>query len=479
MPAKIEGDANILHMAADSRKVIGGTLFVCVPSLSGDTHAYLEEAAAGEAVGAIVHSPEGFQRARELGLAAALIEPSDWEAAIWRVARAVFDDPSQRMRLVGITGTNGKTTTAWLVRDLLNALGETAGYIGTLGFQIPGEEREVPNTTPFPVDLYSMLDEAAEAGCGSMALEISSHALAQHRADGLSLAVGAFTNFSQDHLDFHHSMGLYAAAKMRLFSDFEVEHRVFNVGDPVGMEWWQKFGGLGFAIGLDEALEPGILWGVPERIGLTGITMAFIDGENSVYDVQVPLGGAYNVENALAAFACVRQMGYSPSAIAAAFPKVRPVPGRFEPVPNDAGIGVIVDYAHTPDALDKLLATARPLVEGRIFTVFGCGGDRDRAKRPLMAAAAARGSDVIVATSDNPRTEDPLAILAEVTSGIPDGFPHQVIADRPAAIARAIALAEPGDAVIIAGKGHENYQIIGKTKYPMDDRELARDGLRS
>jgi UDP-N-acetylmuramoyl-L-alanyl-D-glutamate--2,6-diaminopimelate ligase len=293
--------------------------------------------------------------------------------------------------LVGITGTNGKTTTAWLVRDLLNALGETAGYMGTLGFQVPGTEREIPNTTPFPIELYAMLDEAASAGCGSLALEISSHALAQHRADGLSLEVAAFTNFSQDHLDFHHSMGMYAAAKSRLFSEFEVEHRVFNVGDPVGREWWERFGGLGFAIGLEEDLEAGVLWGVPERIGLTEITMAFLEGEQSVYDVRIPLGGAYNVENALAAFACVRKMGYSASAIGEAFTSVRPVPGRFEPVPNEAGIGVIVDYAHTPDALDKLLATARPLVEGRIFTVFGCGGDRDRAKRPLMAQAAGTG----------------------------------------------------------------------------------------
>lgn len=477
MPAKIEGQTSYLHLAADSREVIGGTLFVCMPSSSGDSHQYLEEAAGKGAVAAVVHSGEGFAQARSLGMAAVLVHESDWQDAIWRIARVALDDPSRRMRLVGITGTNGKTTTAWLVRDLLNALGESCGYLGTLGYQVPGFEKEVPNTTPFPVELYSMLDQAAESGCASLALEVSSHALSQHRADGLQFEVAAFTNFTQDHLDFHQTMAEYADAKNRLFSEFEVEHRVFNVGDPVGKAWWEAHGGLGFAIGLDEDLEPGILWGVPASIGLTQITMSFIDGVQSVYDVHIPLGGAYNVENALAAFACVRQMGYSPAAIAEAFPKVRPVPGRFEPVPNNKEIGIIVDYAHTPDALDKLLTTARPLVEGKIITVFGCGGDRDRAKRPLMAAAAARGSDMIVATSDNPRTEDPEAILAEVIAGIPDGFPHATIIDRPEAIARAIRLAYPGDAVIIAGKGHENYQLIGRTKHPMDDRLLAQAGL--
>jgi len=448
-----------------------------MPSISGDSHGYLPEAAAKGAVAALVHSKEGFEAARALGLAAAMIPLEDWEDSLWRLARVAFDDPSRRMQMVGITGTNGKTTTAWLVRDLLVALGQPCGYLGTLGFQVPDNSREIPNTTPFPVELYRMLDEAAAFGCEAMAIEISSHALAQKRADGLRLEVAAFTNFSQDHLDFHHSMGLYAAAKHRLFTDFEVDHRVFNVGDPLGRQWWEELGGLGFSIGLEPPFEPGILWGLPESIGLTRIVMAFIDGDRSVYDVHIPLGGAYNVENALAAFACVRQMGYDAEAIAQAFGKVRPVPGRFEPVPNDQEIGIIVDYAHTPDALDKLLATARPLVEGRIITVFGCGGDRDKAKRPLMAASAGQGSDVVIATSDNPRTEDPEAILADVVAGIPEGTPHRVIIDRAEAIAQAVVLAEPGDAVIIAGKGHENYQIIGKIKQPMDDRELARAGL--
>lgn len=448
-----------------------------MPSDSGDSHRFLADVAAKGAVAALVHSPSGFAQARELGLAAAMVPVEEWEDSLWRIARVAFDDPSRRMRLVGITGTNGKTTTAWLVRDLLVALGEPSGYLGTLGLQTPVASREIPNTTPFPVELYSMLDEAASAGCRAIAIEVSSHALAQHRADGLAFEVAAFTNFSQDHLDFHKTMEDYAAAKERLFTDFEVGSRVFNVGDPVGRDLWERIGGLGFSIGLHENLEAGILWGVPRSVGLTRIVMAFNQGNDSVHDVEIPLGGAYNVENALAAFACVRQMGFSSSAIASAFGKVRPVPGRFEPVPNDAEIGIIVDYAHTPDALDKLLATARPLVDGRIITVFGCGGDRDPLKRPLMAAAAARGSDVVIATSDNPRTEDPAAILAEVVAGLPPGIPQRVVEDRGEAIAQAVVLAEPGDAVIIAGKGHENYQIIGRTKYPMDDRELARAGL--
>lgn len=453
--------------------MIGGTLFVCVPSKSVDTHSFLSAVKAAGAVAAITHTAEGFDQAVALGLGAALMSQADWEDSIWRVARAAFDDPSRRMRLVGITGTNGKTTTAWLVRDLLVALGEPAGYLGTLGVQTPTGSRELANTTPFPIDLYRLLDEASSS-CRSMAIEVSSHALAQHRADGLTFAVAAFTNLTQDHLDFHGSMEEYERAKLRLFTDFEVGHGVINVGDSTGARWHAAHPKTTpFAVGLP---LPGGIEGVPDFVGLTEIRMRFREAGREV-SATLPLGGAYNVENALAAYASVRGLGFEPEAIAEAFSRVRPVPGRFEPVPNEAGIGIIVDYAHTPDALDKLLATARPLVSGRIITVFGCGGDRDRAKRPLMAAAAARGSDYVVATSDNPRTEDPAAILAEVVTGIPAGVPHEPVLDRGEGVTRAIAIAEPGDAVIIAGKGHENYQIIGKTKFPMDDRELARAGL--
>lgn len=452
--------------------MIGGTLFVCVPSLSRDTHEFLPAAKAAGAVAAIVHSQAGFDEARRLGLAAALIPTDVWDDSIWRFARAAFDDPSKRMRLIGITGTNGKTTTAWLVRDLLVALGEPCGYLGTLGFQTPLGSRELANTTPFPIDLYRMLDEAAES-CQALAMEVSSHALAQHRADGLSFEVVAFTNFTQDHLDFHGSMEEYEAAKWRLFTEFQSNSRVINIADPIGAQWSHGVPSKPFAVGIPVR---GGVQGFADEVGLTQIKMRFREGAEWAA-ARIPLGGAYNVENALAAYTIVREMGYSKGDVCAAFPKVRPVPGRFEPVPNEAGIGIIVDYAHTPDALDKLLSTARPLVSGRIITVFGCGGDRDRAKRPLMAAAAARGSNFVVATSDNPRTEDPAAILAEVVAGIPGDVPYEAVLDRGEAVARAIALAKPGDAVIVAGKGHENYQIIGKTKFPMDDRELARDGL--
>lgn len=446
---------------------------MCVPSKSVDTHSFLAAAKEKGAVAAIVHTPDGFEQAVALGLGAALISQADWEDSIWRIARAAFDDPSRRMRMVGITGTNGKTTTAWLVRDLLVALEEPTGYLGTLGVQTPKGDRELANTTPFPIDLYRLLDDASQS-CRSMSIEISSHALAQHRADGLTFEVAAFTNLTQDHLDFHGSMEEYERAKLRLFTDFEVAHRVINVGDPTGSRWHAAHPTTTpFAVGLP--LPDGIE-GIPDFVGLTEIRMRFRESGSEV-SATLPLGGAYNVENALAAYASVRALGYEPAAIAKAFARVRPVPGRFEPVPNEAGIGIVVDYAHTPDALDKLLATARPLVSGRIITVFGCGGDRDRVKRPLMAGAAARGSDFVVATSDNPRTEDPATILAEVVAGIPSNVPHVVEINRGEGVARAIALANPGDAVIIAGKGHENYQIIGKTKFPMDDRELARAGL--
>jgi UDP-N-acetylmuramoyl-L-alanyl-D-glutamate--2,6-diaminopimelate ligase len=426
----------------------------------------------------------------------------------------------------GVTGTNGKTTTAWLIRDMMNLLDVQCAYIGTLGFGAPSfpterrglgvesteELRPLANTTPFAIELNAMLAEAVERGCRAVAMEVSSHALAEQRCDGVEFDVVVFTNLSQDHLDYHGTMGAYLAAKRRLFGlrapsfpperrglGVESAHAVINVGDPTGATLAREVGDN--AVRFLEVpkltsfgdVDPWAdIEGCAFEVGLTRIHLVLQSRDDGDHGFFADLGGGYNVQNLIAAVSAVKAAGYPMFEITQAITTLlRPVPGRFEPVPNDSGIGIIVDYAHTPDALDKLLETARPLTKGRIITVFGCGGDRDKSKRPLMAQAAERGSDVVVVTSDNPRNEDPDAIISDILFGLPtpqpppleDDGPSRrggvfVEPDRPRAVALAIKLAEPGDCVIIAGKGHENYQIIGRTRYPMDDRELAREGLR-
>jgi len=394
------------------------------------------------------------------------------------------------MMVVGVTGTNGKTTTAWLIRDMLSALGLRAGYLGTLGFQIPGEERELSNTTPFAVELYNLLAEARDKGVEALAMEVSSHALAERRADGVEFDAGVFTNLTQDHLDFHGSMEEYEAAKFRLFSDLPKQSAkrffsVVNVDDPAGRRLEDCLaGGRIWRFGVTETLELGKLSAdydliaYAQTIAVDRIEMVLNLGLDDIgLRFTSQLGGSYNVENLAAAVSALIALGVKPDEACRVAESARAVPGRFEAVRNERGIGILVDYAHTPDALEKLLDAVRPLTSGRVITVFGCGGDRDRTKRPKMARAASERSDITVVTSDNPRTEDPQTILDEVLTGIVAGRESVDIIDRREAIAHAVKIAQPGDVVVIAGKGHENYQIIGRTKYPMDDREMAREAL--
>ena len=463
----------------DSRKVRPGNLFVCWPGLSRDSHEFLADAREQGATGAVVFSADGASKASELGLQVTLWQESEFADRAWRLCDSFFLHPTRDLKAVGITGTNGKTTTAWIVRDALTSLGKRAAYLGTLGFQYPGYSEELPNTTPFVIELYNRLDEARNAGVDALVMEVSSHALAQKRADGLEFDVAAFLNLTQDHLDFHGSMAEYAASKRRLFTDLRAESTkemtaVFNLDDSVGRHWHQEFGGQTRSFSLTAGADG--LVGKPEMVGLESITIRF-DFEGETATATVPLGGSYNVDNSVAATAILLGLGYGLSDAARAMETVRAVPGRFEPVRNDRGFTVIVDYAHTPDAVTKLLDAIRPLTSGQVITVFGCGGDRDRAKRPLMAQAASMGSDFVIATSDNPRTEDPAAILTDVQSGLSGAF--SVITDRSDAIHAAIGRAKTGDTVVIAGKGHENYQIVGKTKHHFDDREVAREALNS
>ncbi|HZH99490.1 MAG TPA: UDP-N-acetylmuramoyl-L-alanyl-D-glutamate--2,6-diaminopimelate ligase, partial [Fimbriimonadaceae bacterium] len=391
------------------------------------------------------------------------------------------------MKVVGVTGTNGKTTTAWLVRDIFRNLGERAAYLGTLGFHTPDEQRELSNTTPNPVELYKLLAEARDKSVDVLAMEVSSHALAERRAEGVEYDAVVFTNLTQDHLDFHGSMEDYESAKSRLFIELPEQTektviRCLNMDDPVGESWFEKLGATDY-LTFSSADSSWDVYGGKVEVSIDRIGMDLYYSGGREFDqplsVRAPLGGYFNVENLLAAITAALACGVPYNDLLMPLQNVRPVPGRFEPVQNSSGIGIIVDYAHTPDALAKVLDTARELTRGRLTCVFGCGGDRDRTKRPLMGAAASERADVCVLTSDNPRTEDPEAILRDVERGIRSGSDHVTIIDRREAVAHAIADAKPGDTVVIAGKGHENYQIIGRTKYPMDDRSLAREALEA
>jgi UDP-N-acetylmuramoyl-L-alanyl-D-glutamate--2,6-diaminopimelate ligase len=385
----------------------------------------------------------------------------------------VFGDPSSAMRVVGVTGTNGKTTTAWMMRDALRALGRRAGYMGTLGFDPSGERRELANTTPFPVETWQLLHEAASARVEDLVMEASSHALFERRLFGVRFACGVFTNLSQDHLDFHGSMEEYEAAKLLLFTEYAGPgfESAINVGDPVGLSWSKK-------------LDVTVTFGAPsaelvveplEKSLSSLVLRATYRGSESVFKIGV--GGMFNVWNATSCLAGLLALGYDLDEACRAMESVTPVPGRFESVPTGRGFGVIVDYAHTDDALVKLLQSVRELAPSRIITVFGCGGDRDKSKRPKMALAASANSEVTIVTSDNPRTEHPLAIIEDVVKGLVPGAVCETVPDRREAIERAVQLARDGDVIVIAGKGHEDYQIIGRTKHPMDDRQMARNAV--
>ncbi len=478
-PESLSGDAVVSALTADSRNVESGALFVCMPSGSTDSHRFIKSAVENGAVAVLTHTQYGFETAKAAGVCAVHIpvEAHRFQDSLWMLAKTFFGNPTGAMQVVGVTGTNGKTTTAWMLRDMCGSMGVRSAYLGTLGFHLRGEARGLENTTPFAIDLNRMLAEARDSGISSLAMEVSSHALKERRSDGVEFDAAVFTNLTQDHLDYHGTMDDYEASKRRLFEELPKQNKkafvgALNTDDPVGARWADTLECKLLTFGLSS----GELRGLPTEVTLDRISMRLgYQGRNA--EIDVPLGGLFNVQNCMSAAGGFIALGHDLETTATALSKVRPVPGRFESVPNDQGIGVIVDYAHTPDALVKLLESARMLKHRKIITVFGCGGDRDAGKRPKMAKAVSDNSDVTVVTSDNPRTEDPESIIRQVAAGLRPGSNSVEIVDRNEAIAHAISLASRGDVVVIAGKGHENYQIIGKTKYPMDDREMARAAL--
>jgi UDP-N-acetylmuramoyl-L-alanyl-D-glutamate--2,6-diaminopimelate ligase len=390
-------------------------------------------------------------------------------AAMAPAAAAINGDPTATLRAVGITGTNGKTTTAFLARGLLEEAGRRTGLVGTVTAVVGGEERAMVRTTPEAIDLQRMFAEMRDAGDEAVVMEVSSHALALHRADAIHWAVAIFTNLTQDHLDFHPSMEDYFLAKRRLF-EAGPEVAVVNVDDPYGMRLAHDFPDA-IRIGIDSLHAQVRARGIESDASGSRFT---VDG----LELHSPLPGRFNVLNVLGAVAAARALGIADETIADALAHAVRVPGRFEPVDEGQPFAVLVDYAHTPDSLDNVLRAARPLATGRLIVVFGAGGDRDRAKRPLMGAVACDEADVVIVTSDNPRNEDPEAIIGEVLQGCGAGVEVEI--DRRAAIERAVAIAEPGDIVVVAGKGHEQGQEFeAGRKIPFDDVTVVREALRA
>jgi UDP-N-acetylmuramoyl-L-alanyl-D-glutamate--2,6-diaminopimelate ligase len=461
--ARIVGDAavEVESLAYDSRKVGAGTLFFCVPGEKMDGHEFGPAAVEAGAVALVVE--------RELELDVAQVVVPDARAAMASFAARFWGDPTSELRVVGVTGTNGKTTTAFLIREVLEAAGVRCGLLGTVRQVVGGVEEEVERTTPEAIDLQATFRRMLEAGDKACVMEVSSHALALHRADAIHFEVALFTNLTQDHLDFHRDMEDYFQAKRLLF-EIGPRASIVNVDDPYGRRLAEEFDCTTFSaegVNADFAAQD---------VSFDVAGAGFRVGETAV---RTGLPGHFNVANALGAFAAATALGVSPEVAAEGLGRAERVPGRFEPIDEGQPFAVLVDYAHTPDSLENVLRAARRLTEGRVITVFGAGGDRDRDKRPKMGRAGAGLSDLAVVTSDNPRSEDPAAIVAEVVAGIENGSAYEVEPDRRAAIALALGRAEPGDSVVIAGKGHEQGQEFEDgRKVPFDDREVAREELR-
>ena len=468
-------DMEVKGLSTNSHACQPGDLFIGMPGMRVDGGEFWRSAMAAGAIAALV-SPQAAKKrpSRE----SCVIPVSDMVEACAKVAAAFYDYPASKLQLVGVTGTNGKTTTTHLIEFLLLAAGKQTALFGTLYARWKGFQQTARYTTPFAVELHEKLAHARADGCEQVVMEVSSIALVQGRTLGCSFETAAFTNLTQDHLDFHRDMDAYFEAKALLFSSEYLQGRaVVNVDDAYGQR-------------LRERLEPERVWTYSKEDTAADLWMRDIRYEpNRVrgllhtpvgeVELRSPLVGQFNLENVLAAVGVALHLGIDLPVIVESLPLFPGVPGRMErvQVSPEQDISVIVDYAHTPDSLENLLKASRPFISGKAICVFGCGGDRDRTKRPIMGKVVAELADIAVVTSDNPRTEDPEDILEDILAGIPEEVEPVVICDRSEAIAEAIAIAQPGDGVLIAGKGHEDYQILGTEKIHFDDREEAREAL--
>ena len=482
----LHGDprTEIAGVRHDSRAVRPRDLFVAMPGREADGARFVRDAVARGAAAILTQ-----EELPDVSVPQLVVDDARRQLAL--AAAVVYGHPTFTLDVVGITGTNGKTTTAYLVEQALAAGPnvETA-VLGTVAMRGPGFSRQAPHTTPEGDEIARFAREVLDLGATHLVMEVSSHALAQHRVDAVRFRVAAFTNLTQDHLDFHGTMEHYAAAKYRLFLELGPGASVVNVDDPYGAV-------------LAEKLRGHNLWRCSMRANVDAevrvlrwsMSAAGIDADITTprgdVSIRSPLLGAHNLENLLVALACGLALELELRALGAALSVATGAPGRLERIADPRGVAVLVDYAHTPDALQRVLAALRPVTRGRLLCVFGCGGDRDRGKRPLMGAAAGQGADLVIVTSDNPRTEVPASILAQIEPGVIDsGQPalelarlateargYVLVEDRRTAIDTAIFAARAGDTVLVAGKGHEDYQILGTTRVPFDDRLVAREAI--
>jgi UDP-N-acetylmuramoyl-L-alanyl-D-glutamate--2,6-diaminopimelate ligase len=478
-----QGDIEIGGIRVDSRAVRPGDLFVALRGGAADGHDFLDAAAKAGAAAALVEK-------EVRGAPLPVFRVRSTARALPAVATAFHGDPSASLRVAGITGTNGKTTVTYLLEAIVKAAGRSPAVIGTIDYRVAGETLRKGLTTPFPHDLQELMAQALGKGATDLVMEVSSHSLAQGRVEGVRFDLGIFTNLSRDHLDFHGDMESYFSAKARLFREFlpaggKPFGIALNADDAYGERLSLEFpSATTFGFSRSRDIHPRKM-----EMDWTGTRLELATPAGSL-SIASRLIGAHNVSNIMAAVAGALRLSVAEEAIVRGIEAVRAIPGRLEPVENDCGLHVYVDYAHTPDGMDRVLTAVRSLTEGRVITVFGCGGNRDRGKRPEMGRIAAQRSDIAVVTSDNPRDEEPAAIIAEIVPGLRSaGFVEAngpvtwregffiCMTDRKAAIATALSLAEERDTVAIVGKGHEDVQIIGDRRLPFDDRQAVRDVL--
>lgn len=459
VPLEIE----IETVRSDSREKLEGSLFACIPGTRQDGHEFAKEAS-GRAAAVLVE--------RDVGLPNQILTPNVREAYA-RICGNFFGNPGRELSLIAVTGTNGKTSVATIIHRLLNQAGIRAGLISTIQAEYGGKAFPMERTTPDAFPLQRLLAQMRDAGMTAVALEASSHALDQERLGGLWFTVGVFTNLTQDHLDYHRTMEAYYQAKKKLFS--RTAFGVLNLDDPFGRRLAEEitipYAGCTVEGEKAEYAAEGI------SCGMQGVRFTLVNGPVRC-PMEFGIPGVYSVQNALAAIAVCRRMGLSFGRIRAGLREVGSIPGRSELLASERGFQVLCDYAHTPDGLENLLKSVRAVTNGKLTLVFGCGGDRDAGKRPLMGRAAACYADRLILTSDNPRTEDPMEILRQIEAGLPEGTDYRVICDRAEAIRAAVLQAEPGETVILAGKGHERVQILGNRQIAFDERALVRQILR-
>ena len=463
-PAQVYGQAEVTGLTCDSRKVSPGDLYFCLPGLRVDGHSFAQQAADKGAAALVV------ERKLPVELPQVLVE--DARAAMSYMAQCFYGYPARGMRGVGITGTKGKTTTSFLVREIARHAGYKVGLMGTVCTSIGDKEEPASLTTPDPIDVQSLLARMRDAGCDFYVMEVSAHALDLRKLVGMQFDQGVFTNFSQDHLDYFGTMETYRKAKEKFFTPFYLKHAVVNADDEAAPHMLGKVETTTFGVS-----KPADAYANDIEIHESGVSFVL-----SWKDVRIPLhlhiSGIFNVYNSMAAAVACLEMGMDPEKVKEGLEAVTVVPGRIEPLPTHTPYRVILDYAHSPASLESILKTIREFTRGRLICLFGCGGGRDKEKRPIMGEISGRLADFSILTSDNPRLEQPMDILSAIEAGIkPTGAPYVVIENRREAIRYAMQMGKPGDVIVLAGKGHETYQDIGGQKLPFDEKVVVRELL--